>query len=186
MEDSRIIDLLFQRSGEALTALSCKYGSYCYAVAYNILGSAQDAEECVNDAWMGTWDAIPPHRPLRLRAFVGKITRRLAFNRCRAERAEKRGGGALPLVLEELEDCIPAAPSAAQAAEDAELAQSVNRFLRALPERECTVFLRRYWYAEPVRDIARRCGMKENTVKTSLYRSRQKLRQHLEREGILV
>ncbi len=186
MEDSGIIQLFLQRSGDAVAALSGKYERYCYAIAYNILGSAQDAEECVNDAFLGVWNAIPPHQPLRLGAFVGKITRRLAFNRRRADRAEKRGGGVLPLILEELAECAAQTPSAAQAVEDQELERSINAFLHALPERDCNVFLRRYWYAEPLQDIARRYGLKENTVKTSLYRTRQKLKLHLEKEGILL
>jgi len=186
MEDSRIIDLFFRRSGEAVAALSGKYGNYCYAIARNILSSAEDAEECVNDAYLGVWNAIPPHRPDRLSAFVGKITRRMAFNRQRAVRAEKRGGGTLPLILDELEECVGSGPSAAQAVEDAELEQSINRFLHTLPERDCTVFLLRYWYAEPLRTVARRCGLKENTVKTILYRTRQKLKRHLEEEEIIL
>ena len=186
MEDSRIIDLFFQRSGDAVAALSGKYANYCYTIAYNILSSAEDAEECVNDTYLGVWNAIPPHRPLRLSAFVGKITRRLAFNRRRALQTEKRGGGALPLILEELEECTAGGEDTYGAVEDAELERSINRFLHALPERDCNVFLRRYWYAEPLQDITKRYGLKENTVKTILYRTRQKLKAHLEKEGILL
>lgn len=186
MEDSRIIDLFFQRSGDAVAALSSKYTNYCYTIAYNILSSAEDAEECVNDAFLGVWNAIPPHRPARLSAFVGKITRCLAFNRRRAAYTEKRGGGTLPLLLDELAECAAGGEDVQTAAEDAELERSVNVFLRALPERDCNVFLRRYWYAEPLQDIARRYGLKENTVKTILYRTRQKLKLHLEKEDILL
>ena len=187
MEDSRIIDLLFQRSDTAVSALSVKYGNYCYAIAWNILSNAQDAEECVNDTYLGVWNAIPPHRPARLSAFVGKITRRMAFNRRRAAQAEKRGGGTLPLILEELEDCVSdSRSSTAQAVEDAELEQCISRFLRGLPERDCNIFLRRYWYAEPVQEVAKRYGLKENTVKTILYRTRQKLKLYLEREEITL
>lgn len=186
MEDSRIVELYWQRSADAITETHAKYGSYCYAIARNILSSAQDAEECVNDTWLGAWNAMPTHRPERLGPFVGKITRSLACNRYNALRAEKRGGGELPLVLEELGDCVPAAPSAAQAAEDRELERALDRFLHTLPERACNIFLRRYWFAEPVADIAARYGLNRNTVKTSLFRSREKLRKYLEKEGIVL
>ena len=121
MEDSRIVELYWRRSGDAIAETSRKYGGYCYAIAYNLLSSVQDAEECVNDTWLGAWNSMPDNRPNYLAPFLGKIARSLAFNRFRAGRAEKRGGGELPLVLEELGDCVPAAPSAAQAVEDGEL-----------------------------------------------------------------
>ena len=125
-------------------------------------------------------------RPERLAPFLGKITRSLACSRYQALHAQKRGGGELPLVLEELGDCVPAAPSAAQAAEDRELERAVDRFLHTLPEQACNLFLRRYWFAEPLADIAARYHLKPNTVKTSLFRSREKLRRYLEKEGIVL
>ena len=186
MEDCRIVELYWQRDHSAIAETSAKYGAYCTAIAKNILPDDRDAEECVNDTWLGAWNAMPAQRPTLLGAFLGKITRNLAFSVYRAGRAEKRGGGTLPLVLEELTDCLPAAPSAAQAVEDAELAQTINRFLRMLPERDCNIFLRRYWYAEPLAEIAVRYGLKLNTVKTSLYRTRQRLKEYLEKEGIVL
>ena len=186
MEDSRIIDLYWQRDPAAITETGAKYGGYCRSIARNLLADLRDAEECVNDTWLRAWNAMPTDRPDHLGAFLGTITRRLACSRWRAAQAAKRGGGELPLLLEELEGCVPAVPSAAQAAEDRELAESVNRFLRSLPEWECSVFLRRYWYGEPLQVIAERYAMKLNTVKSSLYRTREKLRDHLEQEGIQV
>ena len=183
MDDSRIVELYWRRSGDAIAETSRKYGGYCYAIAYNLLSSVRDAEECVNDTWLGAWNAIPDNRPQDLAPVLGKIARRLAFNRFRADRAEKRGGGELPLVLEELGGCVPVVPSAAQAVEDGELEAEINRFLYALPPRDCDVFLRRYWYGESLAEIAGRYGLKLNTVKTSLYRTREKLRRHLEQEG---
>ena len=183
MDDSRIVELYWRRSGDAITETSRKYGRYCYAIAYNLLSSPRDAEECVNDTWLGAWNSMPDNRPRYLAPFLGRIARSLAFNRFRADRAEKRGGGELPLVLEELGECVPAAPSAAQAAEDGELEAEIGRFLRALPARDCDVFLRRYWYGESLAEIAGRYGLKLNTVKTSLYRTRERLRRHLEQEG---
>ena len=186
MEDHRIVDLFWQRSGDAVTQAREKYGNYCYAIALRLLSDRLDAEECVNDTWLGAWNAMPVHRPERLAPFLGKITRSLAFNRYQARQAEKRGGGQLPLALEELGDCVPAAPSAAQAAEDRELERAVDRFLHSLPSRDCYIFLRRYWYVEPVADIGERYGLKASTVKSSLYRSREKLRRFLEKEGITL
>ena len=184
MEDHRIVDLFWQRSGDAVTQAREKYGNYCYAIALRLLSDRLDAEECVNDTWLGAWNAMPVQRPTLLGAFLGKITRNLAFSVYRAGHAEKRGGGTLPLVLEELTDCVPSAPSAAQAVEDAELERTINRFLHMLPERDCNIFRRRYWYAEPLAEIAVRYGLKLNTVKTSLHRTRHKLKEYLEKEGI--
>lgn len=183
MEDSRIVELYWRRSGDAISETSRKYGRYCYAIAYNLLSNSRDAEECVNDTWLGAWNAMPDNRPQYLAPFLGKIARRLALNRFRADRAEKRGGGELPLVLEELEACVPAVSSTAQVVEDGVLEEEINRFLRTLPPRDRDVFLWRYWYGEPLAEIANRCGLKLNTVKTSLYRTREKLRRHLEQEG---
>ena len=184
MEDRAIVDLYWSRDPEAIRRTNEKYGGYCRTVARNILPDRRDAEECVNDTWLRAWNAMPPQRPNVLSPFLGKITRNLAFNRWRADRAEKRGGGELPLVLEELAECASSS-NTLQAVEAAELETVVNRFLHALPERECNVFLRRYWFSEPMADIAGRYGMREATVRTSLFRSREKLRRHLEREGLL-
>ena len=114
MNDAGIVELYWLRSAQAITETQRKYGSYCYTIALGLLKSPQDAEECVNDTWLGAWNAMPEHRPDHLAPFLGKIARSLAFDRFRASRAQKRGGGELPLVLEELGDCVPAVPSAAQ------------------------------------------------------------------------
>ena len=180
MEDRAIVDLYWSRNPEAIQRTSEKYGGYCRAVARNILPDRRDAEECVNDTWLRAWNAMPEGRPSLLAPFLGKITRNLAFNRWRADGAER----GLPLVLDELAECV--SPSnTLQDVETAELREAVNRFLRTLPERECGVFLRRYWFTEPMADIAGRYGMRENTVRTSLFRSREKLRRYLEKEGWL-
>ena len=186
MEDQRIIDLYWARSDDAIAQSAQKYGGYCHTIAFSILYDRQDSEECVNDTWLGAWNAVPPHRPLSLSAFLGKITRRLACSRYRAAHAQKRGGGELPLALDELTACVPSAPSAAQAVEDAELEALLNRFLHTLPARDCNIFLRRYWYVEPLSAIAARYGLPQNTVKTSLFRTRQKLKAFLEKEGIAL
>ena len=129
---------------------------------------------------------MPPQRPSILSSFLGRITRNLSFDRCRRQKAEKRGGGALPLALEELSECVPAPGRVEHALEEQELAASIDRFLRTLPERECSIFLRRYWYVDPVQLIAARYEIKENTVKSILFRTREKLRRYLLEEGIAV
>lgn len=184
MEDHAIIDLYWSRDPEAIRRTGEKYGNYCRAVARRILPDRRDAEECVNDTWLRAWNAMPEDRPNFLAQYLGKITRNLAFSLWRASRAEKRGGGELPLVLDELAECVSPADTL-QAIEAAELESAVNSFLRTLPERECGVFLRRYWFTEPMADIAGRYGMREATVRTSLFRSREKMRRYLEKEGLL-
>lgn len=184
MEDHAIVDLYWSRDPEAIRRTGEKYGGYCRTIARNILPDRRDVEECVNDTWLNAWNAMPEDRPSLLAQYLGKITRNLAFDRWRACRAGKRGGGELPLVLDELAECVSPADTL-QAVEFAELKESVSRFLRTLPERECNVFLRRYWFTEPMADIAKRYGMREVTVRTSLFRSREKLKKYLEKEGLV-
>ena len=186
MEDREIVELYWRRSEEAIQASQRKYGGYCTAIARNILLNFQDAEECLNDTWIGAWNAIPPHRPVRLRLFLGKITRVLACDALRARNARKRGAGQVPAALEELSECVSAAGNLEEAVEARELEELVNRFLHTLPERDCNLFLRRYWYAEPLEAAAERYGLKVNTVKTSLFRTRKKLKAYLEKEGVVL
>lgn len=186
MDDERILALYWARDEAAIAATAARYGGYCRTIADNILHSAEDAEECCNDTWLGAWRSIPPQRPRRLGAYLGKLTRNLALNRFRAAGAEKRGGGQVPLALSELEDCLPAARGAEAEAEAAEIAAAVGSFLRAQPRLRREVFLRRYWYLDPIRDIARAYGMGESRVASLLYRMREQLKRHLEQEGIVL
>ena len=186
MEDQEIVALYWARSEDAIRQTADKYAPYCGGIIRRVLGDGRDAEECLSDTWLGAWNAMPPHRPGRLRLFLGKITRSLACDALRAHTAGKRGGGVYPEALEELSECLPAAASVDQAVEDRELERLINRFLHALPERSCSVFLRRYWYAESLEAIAERYGMGESAVKSSLFRSRKKLRAYLEKEGIAL
>ena len=128
---------------------------------------------------------MPDNRPSNLRIFLGTITRRLACSRNRMDYAQKRGKGQLPLILEELAACMPTSPSAAQVVEARELERIINAFLHTLPRQECNIFLRRYWFAESIGQISRRYGCNPNTIKSSLYRSRRKLRAFLEKEGLI-
>lgn len=185
MDDQQIVALYWQRSDEAIVQSDAKYGLYCHAVASRILQNAQDAEECVNDTWLRAWNAMPPQRPNVLRMFFAKITRNLSFDRVRRQDARKRGGGELPLALEELGQCIGRESPLEDALAAKELEQSVRAFLRTLPDRECDVFLRRYFFAEALEDIARGYGLTRNHVSVLLRRTRLKLRDHLQKEGYL-
>ena len=183
MEDAQLISLYFARDEAALTQTEAQYGAYCRRIAMNILENTQDAEECVSDTWLQAWYAIPPQRPMRLGLFLGKITRNLSFDRYRASRAAKRGGGALDAVLEELATCIPGGEGPEERIEARELARSINGFLRQCGQTQRRCFLLRYYYGQPVREIARSQGLTENRVSVLLYRTRKKLRSKLEQEG---
>lgn len=183
MEDRQIVELYWQRNGEAIRKTEEKYGPYCYSISYNILHSQEDAEECINDTWLHTWNSIPPQRPQYLSLFLAKITRNLSFNRWNSHSAEKRGGGELPLVLEELSECIAASSNVEQALEVQELSESVRRFLRKLPTQDTNIFLRRCFYTESISQIAARYGFSKNYVSVRLSRTRAKLKKHLIKEG---
>ncbi len=186
MDDNAIIALYWAREERALEETSSKYGSFCRNIAYNILCNREDTEECVNDTWLRAWNAMPPQRPAILSSFLGKITRNLSLDRFRVSRAGKRGGGQLPVALEELGDCIPADGSIEDQVAMKELSRMVDRFLRSLPEKECCVFLRRYWFVDSTREIALRYNMAEGSVKSTLHRTRQRLRVYLEKEGVAL
>ena len=149
-----------------------------------ILNSREDSEECVNDTWLRAWDSMPPGRPSCLCAFLGKITRNLSISRWRKNHAGKRGSGEMQLVLTELEDCIPSVGSVEEELEGKELAASIDRFLKSLGEESRNIFVRRYFYLDSVREVADRFGVSESKVKSLLFRLRNRLREHLEKEGI--
>lgn len=184
MDDSKIIELYQDRSEQAISETSRKYGKYCHCIAYNILHNAEDSEECVNDTYLRAWNSIPPKRPNRLQSFLGKITRNLSLNRWEMLSAEKRGAGQVPLVLEELAECIPAGENVEQLAEDTVIRNALDRFLEELPEETRKLFVRRYWYLSPVKEIAADYGFSESKVTVTLFRTREKLRTVLEKEGI--
>lgn len=182
MNDAEILDLYWARNEAAIDATAQKYGPYCRSVARNILNDARDAQECVNDAWLAAWNSIPPQRPALLKAYLGKITRRIGLKKWRAYSALKRGGGEIPLALDELAECIPGGSIETELGE-AELTQLMNRFLAGLGTDERRVFLRRYWYLDSIAEIAERSSFSVAKVKSMLYRSRQKLMKRLKEEG---
>ncbi len=184
MKDAAIVDLYWQRQERAISETKTKYGAYCNAIAWRILHDTQDAEECVNDTYLGAWNAMPPHRPTSLNTFLGKITRNLSLKRWRAYSAVKRGSGEVALSLDELEECIPSASSAEEHLEAAELARMLDTFLDGLNEDDRRMFVCRYWYFDSVSDIAERFSFTQSKVKMSLKRTRDKLAIYLEQEGV--
>ena len=186
MEDSRIIELYFERSEQAIAETASKYGNYCTVIARNILYSQEDAEECVNDTWLNAWNAIPPTRPSRLAAFLGKITRNLALNLYERFHAKKRGEGQTALALDELAECVADSSTVEAEVELRELAGAINGFLAGLPAETRRIFVLRYWYLYPVREIAERLGRGESMIKMNLLRTRNQLKEYLEREGIAI
>ena len=186
MEDIQIVGLYFARNEQAITETANKYGKYLFTIANNILTSKRDSEEAVNDTYLGAWNSIPPHHPHRLSTYLGKITRRISLDKWKANRAQKRGGGEVILALEELEGCISSVDTPQYWLEQKELSAHINVFLKSLPDMEQKVFIRRYWYLEPVKRIAKDFGFSESKVKSILSRTREKLKTYLQKEGIAV
>lgn len=183
MDDKSIVDLYFSRDQEAITQTDKKYGHYCYRIAYNILTNKEDAEESVSDTYVAAWRVIPPRRPSVLSTFLGKITRHIAIDRWRERNASKRGGGEVPLALEELQDCVAGMQNVEMDYERKEIIKAYVKFLDALPVTERRVFLCRYWYVDSVEAIADKFGFSQSKVKTMLHRTRSKLRKQLAEEG---
>ena len=184
MEDEMIVDLYWQRSDLAISETDKKYGRYCHSIAYNICGTDEDAEECVNDTWLRAWNLMPDQRPAVLSAFLGRITRNFAINCFKAKTRLKRGGGEAALALDELEECIPGGTEPERVLEEKELEEAIGRFVAALPKTEKTVFVLRYFYLTPVDEIAEKLHFSSGKVKSMLFRSRKKLRSALEKEGL--
>ena len=183
MEDNQIVDLYWARSEEAITETDKKYGRYCHYIAYQILSDDSDAEEIVNDTYLKTWNTVPPNRPDPLKAYVGMISNQLAINRYEEKTAEKRGGGSLPLIYHELDECIADEDESIDIGENLALRDALNRFIWLLPKRTRNIFVRRYWYASSLSAIAEDYGMKENAVAMLMFRTRRKLKDFLKKEG---
>ena len=184
MNDQQIVALFEARNETAIDETQRKYERYCRSIAMGILGNEEDVAECVNDTYLSLWNAIPPHKPECLRTFAGKLVRNHALKCYEKRTAEKRGGGMHPEAFDELSECLPDGGN--RIADDAALRDVLERFLRSLPDLPRRVFLRRYWYMSSVRDIAADFGMGESRVKSLLFRTRKRLRQFLEKEGIQV
>ena len=185
MEDNQIVELYWNRGEDAIAETAKKYGKYCYSIAYRILSDARDAEEAVNDTYMGAWNSMPPHRPSVLSTFLGKLTRRISISRWRERRADKRGGGQLPVAMEELAEALSAPDTPEQVVEARELTAAIDRFLSSLPEEERDLFVCRYWFLAPIAELGGKFGFSQSKTKSALFRTRSKLKAHLEKEGFL-
>ena len=186
MEDRNIIALYLERNQDAIAETEKKYGRYCYSIAYNILYNVEDAEESVNDALMNAWNSIPPHMPSILSAFMGKLTRYVSLKKWRYARTQKRGGGEIDLVYEELSDCIPGGKSVEEELQEKELAEIIDCFLDELPAAERHIFICRYWYFDDISTISKQFGFSSSKVKSMLYRIRKKLLFRLNEEGVFI
>ena len=184
MEDVQIIDLYWQRDESAIRETDSKYGRFCQKLAMNILHSFQDSEECVNDTYLAAWNSIPPTRPSKLSAYLGRLTRNLSLNRYKSNNAARRGGGEFALSLDELDDCIADTISEEQDAEA--LGKIISEFLYTQTKETQQVFVRRYFYSDSIADICDRFGMSESRAKSMLHRTRLALRAYLGEHGINI
>ncbi|MBR5343187.1 MAG: sigma-70 family RNA polymerase sigma factor [Oscillospiraceae bacterium] len=185
MEDSQIVALFHERSEQAIAELDRKYGAAVRKTAANILNDRQDEEECVNDTYLGVWNSVPPQKPDPLLSYVCKIARNLAVKKFHARSAQKRNS-AYDLALDELEECIPSALSVEDELAAKELSAAIGRFLDTLGYEDRFCFVRRYWYADAVSDIAEMTHSGSHRVSVRLFRTREKLNRYLKEEGLLA
>ena len=186
MEDAEIVELYWKRSERAIGETKTKYGPFCRGVAFRILRSAEDAQECEQDTYLRAWNTMPPQRPNVLQAFLGKIARNVALDRWRAAKADKRGEGQVPQLIDELADCLPDASGVFAGASEVELVELLNGFLAQVPREARHFFVRRYWYGDTVAEIARAYGATESKVKMTLSRMRGELKRVLAQEGVAL
>lgn len=184
MDDDRLIEAFFARSERAIDELSARYGTLCIRTAENILGDRRDAEECVNDAYLAVWHAIPPARPKPLAGYVCRIVRNLAVKRYRSNTAKKRNG-TYDAALDELSEILPDSARVEDGPEAKELAAAVNAFLATREKKDRIMFVRRYWHADRIAQIAALFGMREHAVSVRLSRTRKALQAYLIKEGIV-
>ncbi len=181
--DEGILDLYFERSEEAIEATMVKYGALLRSLSWNILKDREDVEECVNDTYLAAWKKIPPERPRYFKAYLCKIVRNASLDKLRAKKREKRGGGQIALIFEEMEELLASDSDPVRMVETAELSRLISDYLRRQPDRRRIIFLKRYYYASPLREIAREEGTTEGAVKVLLYRMRGELKEELRKEG---
>lgn len=184
MTDEHILKLFFARSEDAVKEADKKYRAYCFSIANNILQNAQDAEECVSDALLAAWNTIPPNKPEKFSAYLGRLARNSALKKYRERNAEKRGGGETALALDELTECVPCRKGVENEVDSKDIGAVLNKFLASLSDTQRRVFVCRYWYMDPIEDISRRFHFSESKTKSMLLRLRGKLMKTLEKEGI--
>lgn len=184
MDDRRIVELFLERSEEAILETDIKYGRYCHKIAFNVLGNDEDSEECVNDAYMRAWGSIPPNEPDSMASYIGRITRNLALDKLRQKQSDKRGNGEVPVVLDELAECVSGHDELERRQDSTEIAAAIDSFLDELNSVERGVFMRRYWMMEPIADVANRYDISVSKTTTMLFRLRNRLKKHFMKEGI--
>ena len=182
MDDVKIIELFFARDEQAIRETDKKYGKLCHRIAYNVLNNHEDSEECVNDTYVGVWNAVPPAKPSNFMAFICKITRNLSLKRLEFMKREKRSAEVL-VSLEELAAVLPDERYAPDAS-DEDIGKLISTFLRAQKDNVRNVFIRKYYFFDSVRDIAKRFGFTESKVKNMLFYTRNKLKDYLIKEGV--
>jgi RNA polymerase sigma-70 factor (ECF subfamily) len=185
LNDEALIQRFWDRDEAVLEAVKREYGSYCMYIAENVLQSRLDAEECLNDALLSAWNSIPPQRPQNLKTYLGKLIRESAVDRWRKNQAQKRISPASIVSLDELEELV-GENTVEQASEGAELSRAISAFLRELSETERNLFIRRYWYYDSIEQICKRYGFGKSRVTVTLKRTRDKLAEHLKKEGYLI
>lgn len=185
MDDSKIIELFFERSEQAIIELSNKYGAICNKVADNILNNRLDSEECVNDAYLGVWNTIPPQRPNPLLSYVCRIVRNLALKKYHENTAQKRNSY-YDVALDEIADCIPASFSVEDEIMAKEVAGVIDSYLESLDQQSRIMFIRRYWHADSIEELAALFHKSKHYISVRLSRIRKALRQHLKKEGIFL
>ena len=183
MDDQQIISLYHERKEQAIIETSQKYGSYCYTIAMNLLGSHEDAEECVNDTYLAVWNRIPPEWPRALKTFLAAVVRNISINTYRKNHAKKRYSG-MEVMLSELDDCVPAFSQVEETIESKELSRLISVWLDKLSDIDCALFVRRYWHGDSVSALAAECGCRPEKVTQRMLRLRRKLRAYLEAEGV--
>lgn len=186
MQDAVIVQLYWNRDESAIFRTEQKYSAYLMKIAYNILADREDSMESVNDTYLAAWNSMPPQKPTVLSTYLGKLTRRISIDLFRKKTSQKRGGGEYALSLQELGECVGGGTDPAQNLETKALAQAITDFLENQPQLVRRVFIGRYYYMDPVKEIARYCRISESKVKILLYRARQSLREHLQKEGFAV
>ena len=185
MEDAQIVSLYWDRDESAIRETETKYGRYLTKIACNILNDVEDSRESVNDTYLAAWDSMPPHRPGILSAYLAKLTRRISIDRFRYRTRDKRMGSEYALSLEELGDCVCGGDTTQEAVNEKLLADAIGIYLRLLPEDARTAFVGRYYFLDPLKEVAAYCGMSESKAKSLLYRTRVGLKEYLRKEGYL-
>lgn len=185
MEDAQIVSLYWDRDESAIRETETKYARYLTKIACNILNDVEDSRESVNDTYLAAWDSMPPHRPGILSAYLAKLTRRISIDRFRYRTRDKRMGSEYALSLEELGDCVCGGDTTQEAVNEKLLADAIGIYLRLLPEDARTAFVGRYYFLDPLKEVAAYCGMSESKAKSLLYRTRVGLKEYLQKEGYL-